>query len=160
MEDIQRLFEDLLLEAIEELKSVKNSVDDHRIVKKISAIESDLQKALKYSEKGDYLKAFLRNRHATHIIEKLIKHRKLGESLKDELKNIAQKLALAVQYKVEESLESAKGLEGSRKSKKLNKAWKFYDRGTHDLKNGRYSKAISRFIVAYRLLRTIVHHKK
>jgi len=72
----------------------------------------------------------------------LIKHRKLGESLKNELKNIAQKLALAVQYKVEESLESAKGLEGSRKSKKLDKAWKFYDRGTRELENGRYSKAI------------------
>lgn len=164
-------FEKLIFDAIEELKSVKSSVDDHRIEKKICAIEKDIEKALECSEKGDYFKAFLRIRHATHLIEKLMKHHWLEASLSNKLKHVAYKLAVAVRYKVEESLEYAEDSEGYLKTRKLRKlkvssevlldvAWRFYDRGVSELVAERYSKAISRFIVAYVLVRIVLRCQK
>ena len=164
-------FEKLLHDAISELEYIKSFVNNHHLEKKISAIEKDIRKALKYYEKGDYLKAFSKIRHATHSIEKLTKHHKLGESLKDMLNHVAYKLAVDVRYKVKESLEYAEEFKGCLKEAKLrkpkrmripskvllDKAWKFYDKGVNELDAGRYSKAISQFITAYRLVRIVLH---
>jgi len=164
-------FEELLNEAISELEYIKDHyvLGERRIEKKIFTIEKDIRRALKYCEKGDYFKAFLRVRHATHLIEKLLKHpKKLEEDVLSELEHIAYKLVVAVRYKVKESLEYAEGFEGCAKTpgkpKKiktssevlLDRAWRFYDRGVSEISAERYSKAISRFIVAYRLVMIVL----
>jgi len=169
-------FEELLNEAIRELEYIKDDhvLGKHNTEKKISTIEKDLRKALEYYEKEEYLKAFLRIRHATHLLEKLVKHYKFTESLSEELKHIAYKLVIAVRYKVEEDLKYADDLEECLKKphkiktmrmKVSNKvllelAQQFYDRGINEINAERYSKAISRFIVAYRLVRIVLRCEK
>jgi len=165
-------FEALLKEAIRELDNL--DLSEHHVEKKIFAIERDIMRALKYAKKEEYLKAFLRLRHATRSLEKLTKlakhynkYNKFDKSLSGELRYIAYKLVVAVRYKVEESLKNFEVFDGCSKKTHgiklkrmrspsevlLELAWRFYYRGIDEIEGGWYSKAISWFIVAYCLVR-------
>lgn len=160
--------EELILEAIRELDYIGTQVDFPCILSRIRNAKWRLYRSLEYSSEEDYWKAFLRIRCATCLVKSMLNYHKLEAPIYTMLEHVAFKLATAVRYKVKESLEYAEDFEGCAKTpgkpKKiktssevlLDRAWRFYDRGISEISAERYSKAISRFIIAYRLVMIVL----
>jgi len=163
-------FENLILEAINELDYIETTVDFPCILSRIRITKQILYRALDYSREGDYWKAFLRIRCATCLIESMLRYHKLEESVRNMLEHVAFKLATAVRYKVLEALEAAEGIVAGFEEDLqlvgeilLNIAWRLYNDGVEKISEGKYSLAISKFIMAYRFTKIISHlydHRK